>query len=73
MDINEDPELSKGEKLSRFGCGALLGIFVGIYLVFQFALSSSGLSIVTILGAIFVCGILALKYGDEFWYSIFRR
>jgi hypothetical protein len=32
MDIHEDPEVGKAEKVTRFGCGALLGfIFWVLY------------------------------------------
>jgi len=70
MDIHEDYEPDKSEKITRFGCGALFGILVGIGLVIRFAIASFGLVVGVILGAILVCGFLALKHGDEFWYSL---
>lgn len=73
MDIHEDPEVSKTEKVTRFGCGVLFGVFVGIYLAFRLALSSYGLSIAIIVVAILVCGFLALKHGDEFWYAVLGK
>lgn len=71
MGIHEDPDISEAEKVTRFGCGAVFGVFFGFFLVIRFALSSFGLAAVAIVGAVCVCGYLALKYGDEFWYSIF--
>jgi hypothetical protein len=73
MDIHEDPEISKAEKVTRFGCGALLGVFVGIYFAFRLTLSSFGLTAAIIVGTVLICGFLALKYGDEFWYAVLGK
>lgn len=71
MDIHEDPELGKAEKVTRIGCGALLGFVFGFYIVVKYSFESFGSAAAVITAAIWVCGYLALKYGDEFWYSIF--
>jgi hypothetical protein len=73
MDIHEDPEVSKAEKVTRFGCGALLGFIFGLYIVVKYSFDSNGCTVAVIIAAICTCGYLALKYGDEFWYSIFDR
>jgi uncharacterized membrane protein len=73
MDIHEDPQISRSEKVTRIGCGAVFGIFFGFFLVIKFALSSFGAIAGIVALAICVCAYLALKYGDEFWYSIFGR
>ena len=73
MDIHEDPLVSQEEKVTRFGCGAVFGLFFGFFLVLKFSLASLGIAAVTIVGAIGICGFLALRYGDEFWYAIFGR
>lgn len=71
MDVHEDPVISKAEKVTRFGCGAALGIVYGFFLVIKFALSSYGVAAAIVVGSVCVCGYLALMYGDEFWYGIF--
>ena len=71
MNNRDDQEISKAEQTTRFGCGALLGLFFGFYIVIKYAFSSFGSAAAIIVAAICVCGCLALKYGDEFWHSIF--
>ena len=61
------------EKATRFGCGALLGFFVGLYLIAKWTIMSFGVTASVCAVAIFVCGFLALRYGDEFWYGLFGR
>lgn len=73
MDKHEDPEIGEVEKVTRFGCGALLGIIFGFYLVIKYAFSSFASTACIIIVAICVCGYLSLKYGDKFWYAIFGR
>jgi hypothetical protein len=73
MDIHEDPEISKTEKVTRFGCGALLGLVLGFFIVVKYSFESFGTAGAMITAAICICGYLALKYGDEFWYSFFGR
>lgn len=62
-------DVDEAEKVTRFGCGALLGVIVGIMLVITFTLSNFGFIVATVVAAVMVSGLLALKYGDEFWYS----
>lgn len=71
IDIDEDPEIDAAEKVTRFGCGALLGIFAGIGIAIKLTLYSFGWVAAVIVGAVLVCGFLALKYGDGFWYAVF--
>jgi uncharacterized membrane protein len=73
MDSQEDQEPSNTEKVTRIGCGALFGVFSGIYLAFRLTLSSSGMTVAVIVGAVLICGFLAFKYGDEFWQAIIGR
>jgi hypothetical protein len=73
MDIHEEPEISKAEKVTRFGCGALFGAIVAIYFAFRLALSSFGLVAAIIVVAVLVCGFLALKHGDNFWYAVLGK
>lgn len=69
MDTQEEM-LSEPEKIMHFGCGALLGVFIALLIVFKFMLSNFGLITAIVVVAIFVCGVLALKYGDEFWREV---
>ncbi|PFH11605.1 hypothetical protein BCF11_4057 [Collimonas sp. PA-H2] len=70
MDKNEDNGLSESEKVSRFGCGAFLGVFLGTLFIVKLALSSFGVIAAVIAFSVFACGILAVKHGDEFWHSL---
>jgi uncharacterized membrane protein len=73
MDIHEDTEVGKVEKITRFVCGALLGVVFGFYLVFKYDFSSLGSAACVIIAATCLCGYFALKFGDEFWYSVLGR
>jgi membrane glycosyltransferase len=70
MRIVDDHEVSKSEQITRFICGALLGVVIAVA-IYKFDLSSliwkAGIALVSILG----CGILALVQGDRFWQAIF--
>jgi len=78
--IRTDTEkLQKTDRLEfwvRFACGALAGMFVCLDLVIS-ALPESPPSLsILALGALVVIlgfGLGAARYGDKFWYSIFRR
>ncbi len=71
MDIHEDPEVGGVEQATRFACGAVLGVVLGVVLAVKWALSSLGAIAGDVVVAVLVCGLLALKYGDAFWYGIF--
>lgn len=73
MNNSEKPKLGTLEKVTRFGCGALLGFFVGLYGSAKWKIMSFGAAVGMWVVAILACGYLALKYGDEFWYGIFGR
>lgn len=73
MGIHEDPEVGKAEKVTRFGCGALLGFILGLYIVVKYSFESFWCAVAVVIAAICTCGYIALKYGDEFWYSFFGR
>lgn len=69
----ETPPISKAEQITRFGCGALLGCFVGLYFIAKWLIVSAGVAVAVWVGAVLACGYLALTYGDEFWYGLFGR
>jgi len=60
----------------RFVCGAFFGVFVILDMLFSVmpdSLQFSGALALGALGLILGCGFAAARYGDKFWYSIFRR
>jgi hypothetical protein len=67
---SDDQEVGESEKLTHFGCGALLGVFVGLGLVGAFTLSSYGAIAAALLVSILACGFSAMVYRDRFWYSL---
>jgi len=71
MSIVDDHEISKSEQVTRFVCGALLGVMIAVAITYKFDVSSliwkAGIAFVSILG----CGILALVQGDRFWQAVF--
>jgi hypothetical protein len=70
------PKTDRLEFWVRFVCGAVAGIFVCLDLVFSIMPDSSQNVPVLALGALVVIlgfGFGAARYGDKFWYSIFRR
>ncbi|WP_036168704.1 hypothetical protein [Massilia sp. 9096] len=61
------------EKVTRFGSGVLLGFFAGHYFVAKWRIVSFDAGIGIWAATMLVCGCLALKLGDEFWYGMFGR
>ena len=55
------------ERKVRFGCGALLGLVVGLGLCVRlWPLSGLAMGAVLLL-AIVACGACAVRWGDRFW------
>lgn len=69
------PRLDRIEFWVRFVCGGLLGILVGLsFLVYTYVLRlPDWLEILICLGVIFGAAFASARWGDEFWYAIFRR
>jgi len=72
MDYDHEPDPM--EKKIRFGCGFLFGLVIGF---FEFArtmyrYNSTGAVISCAVISVFLCGWLALKYGDRFWQGLPR-
>jgi len=64
---NEPDRLEKG---IRFGCGGLFGAVVGFFFIIDLPPKSyGGILAACAVGAI-VCGLLAMRYGDRFWYGL---
>lgn len=70
MRIVDDHEVTKSEQVTRFVCGALLGVVIAVAITYKLGISSLiwkvGVALVSILG----CGILALIQGDRFWKAL---
>ncbi len=70
------PKTDRIEFWVRFFCGALLGVFVIVDSLLSIMPDSlhysAGLALAA-LGIILGFGLAAARYGDRFWYSIFRR
>lgn len=70
MKIHDDHEVDESEQVTRFGCGALLGVLIGLGIVVSFTLSSFGSVAAALVASMVACGLLALVYGDRFWLSL---
>lgn len=66
--MNNKPD--KFEKRVRFGCGGLFGIFAGLNAALYTARNSTVVFCLTILFFVVLCGFMAMKQGDRFWYSL---
>jgi hypothetical protein len=72
--LQTEPDAIFGRRV-RFTCGALLGLVLALWLhlyVGPFRISTAALLLVL---STIACGVLAMRYGDEFWramISIFR-
>jgi hypothetical protein len=76
VNIENIPKTDSLEFWVRFVCGAAVGIFVCLDLVILGIPDSSPNTSLLALGAsgvILGFGFGAARYGDKFWYSIFRR
>ena len=56
----------------RFVCGFFFGVLAGLRILF-YGLNSFGRFVAIDLGIAVVCGLAAARYGDKFWYTVFRR
>jgi hypothetical protein len=71
-DLQPDPPPGALEKKIRIGCGALFGIFVGLYVAgLALDLRSFWVWIFALVGAV-VFTRMALIYGHHFWFNILR-
>ena len=70
MHIVDDHEVTKSEQVTRFVCGAILGVAVAVAVTYRLELSSVIWKALTAILSILGCGILALIHGDRFWQAI---
>jgi hypothetical protein len=74
VTAEEIPKTDRLEFWVRFVCGAGFGVFVILDLfvsVMPDSLQFSGVA--GALALILGCGLAAARFGDKFWYAIFRR
>jgi hypothetical protein len=78
-DSSDDPprvttpslaEDTLADKAVRFGCGAVLGVAVMAYILMNVA-GSMGLAFVALV-FVFVCGALAVAWGEAFFEKMLR-
>lgn len=70
--IHDDHNVGELEKMTRFGCGAALGVLVGLIIIFFLALTSFGVVAAVLVLSIICFGLIALIYGDRFWHALIR-
>ena len=58
------------EKVIRFGCGAVLGLLLGLLAVFGLLALSNWITVAVLFVPAACCGWLAMRYGDAFWYKL---
>jgi hypothetical protein len=75
VTAEEIPKTDRLEFWVRFACGAFFGAFVILDMFISVMPDSLQLGVLAlgVLSLILGCGFAAARYGDKFWYSIFRR
>jgi DnaJ domain len=72
ISIETLPKTDRLEFWVRFVCGALFGILVSFRLALDF-FDQPAILATAVAAAIVGLGFAAARYGDKFWYSIFRH
>ena len=65
--MNDGQKIDRSERGIRFGCGLLAGLALGFALGARFA---SGFGVLVTLALGLFSAILAVAYGDRFWYGL---
>ena len=68
--MDESPEPDPFEKRLRFGCGFLFGGLIAFIIALREFVAYTGLFWATIAAVAIISGILAVRYGDEFWRRV---
>jgi len=58
------------EKKIRFGCGFVFGFLIVGFSGFLWSISTAYYVAAFAVLCAMVCGLLAMRYGDRFWYSL---
>jgi hypothetical protein len=60
------------EQVTRIGCGAVVGLFLGVVLVVNMAdaFSSRAAMGIVVLVSVVICGWLGWRFGSQFFHSI---
>lgn len=58
------------ERGIRFACGFFFGVGLGFLLTLQEPLATDGANLLVMGAAAGVCGLMAVRFGDGFWYRI---
>lgn len=67
-------EPDRQEKGTRFGCGALVGVPLGISLAMDWLRNDSmPAGVLVVIASAVLIGFLAMRYGDYFWEKILPR
>ncbi len=61
------------EIVVRFVCGAVAGALIGFWMGFRLKLSGFWPTLAITMGFCLVFAFCAVRYGDDFWDSLFRR
>jgi len=68
--LQPDPPPDAYEKKIRIGCGALLGICVGLYVAVLLLELEFGWTCVVVVLVAAVCARMALVHGHGFWFNL---
>jgi hypothetical protein len=63
----------KTENKIRFGCGFIFGLVLGFVYAIGWVAVTWGVFVAIVIATAIVCGLLAMKYGDSFWYYLKDR
>jgi hypothetical protein len=68
--VPDDHVPDRVEKRIRFGCGFLFGGLLGFFVAVRSIAENAGAVLAVALGIAVVCALLAVRYGDRFWYAL---
>lgn len=71
--MSASPEPDSFEKRLRFGCGFLFGGLVALFLIAQEVAAFTGLLWAAVGVVAVISGLVAMRFGDEFWHGILDR
>jgi hypothetical protein len=70
--MSEHPPIDAFEKKIRLGCGVIAGLVAGLFVGFVSLNLVAGPLFVFALALAALFGVLAVRYGDEFWKWLLR-